>query len=45
VNVFEVLISGALSPGQELLNRPVIGGPGVRVADRDCKKLEELFPG
>ena len=25
LNVFEVLIPGALGPGQELLNRPVIG--------------------
>jgi len=44
-NVFEVLIPGALSPVQELLDCPVIGGSRVRVADRDRKKLEELFPG
>jgi hypothetical protein len=44
-NVFKVLITGALNPGQELLDCPVIGGPGVRVADRDRKKLEELFAG
>ena len=45
LNVFEVLIPGALGPGQELLDRPVIGGSCVSVADRDRKKLEELFPG
>jgi hypothetical protein len=45
LNVFEVLIPGALSPGQELLDRPVISGPRVRVPDRNCKKCEELFPG
>jgi len=45
LNVFEVLITGAFDPGQELLDRPVIGGPCVSVADRDRKKLEELFPG
>ena len=44
-NVFEVLIPGALGPGQELLDRPVVGGSCVRVADRHRKKLEELFPG
>ena len=43
-NVFEVLITGALGPGQELLNRPVIGGAGVSVPDRDRKKFEEFFP-
>ena len=45
LNVFEVLITGALSPGQELLDRPVIGGSCVSVPDRDRKKLEELFAG
>jgi hypothetical protein len=30
LNVFEVLISGALSPGQELLDSSVISGPRVR---------------
>ena len=44
-NVFEVLIPGALSPRQKLLDRPVVGGARVSVADRDRKKLEELFPG
>jgi hypothetical protein len=43
LNVLEVLISSALSPGQELLDRPVVGGSCVRVADRDRKKFEELF--
>ena len=43
LNVFEVLITCALGPGQELADRPVIGRPCVRVADRDRKKLEELF--
>jgi hypothetical protein len=45
LNVFEVLIPGALSPGQELLNRPVVGGSCVSVADRDRKKFEELLAG
>jgi len=44
-NVFEVLITGALSPGQELLDCPVIGSPCVSVSDRNRKKLEELFAG
>jgi nucleoside-diphosphate-sugar epimerase len=44
-NVFEVLIPGALGPGQELVDCAVIGGSCVSVADRDRKKLEELFPG
>ena len=44
-DVFEVLIPGALSPRQKLLNRPVISGSCVSVADRDCKKFEELFAG
>jgi len=44
LNVFEVLIPGALDPGQELLNRSVIGGSRVRVADRNGKKLKEFFP-
>jgi hypothetical protein len=39
------LVTGALRPGQELLDRPIIGGSCVRVADRDRKKLEELFAG
>ena len=45
LDVFEVLIPGALDPGQELLDRPVISGSCVSVADRDRKKLEELFSG
>ena len=45
LNVFEVLIPGALSPGQELLDCPVVGGSCVSVADRDRKKFEELFAG
>ena len=44
-NVFEVLIPSAFRPGQELLDRAVIGGSCVSVADRDRKKLEEFFPG
>jgi hypothetical protein len=44
-DVFEVLIPGALSPGQKLLNCPVVGGSCVSVADRYGKKLEELFAG
>jgi hypothetical protein len=42
-NVFEVLIPGALDPGQELLDCPVIGGSCVSVADRNRKEFEELF--
>ena len=45
LNVFEVLIAGALSPGQKLLDCPVVGGSCVSVADRDRKKFEELFAG
>jgi len=45
LDVFEVLVPGALSPGQEMLNRAIIGGPCMRVADRDRKKLEEFFSG
>jgi hypothetical protein len=44
LNVFEVLIPGALSPGKELLDCPVISGSSVSVADRNRKKLEEFFP-
>jgi hypothetical protein len=44
-NVFEVLVTCTFTPGKKLLNRPVIGGSCVRVADRDRKKLEEFFPG
>jgi hypothetical protein len=35
LNVFEGLVPGALGPSQELLDRPIISGPGVRVADWD----------
>jgi hypothetical protein len=45
LNVFEVLIAGALNPGQELLDCPVVGGSCVGVPDRDRKKFEELFAG
>ena len=45
LNVFEVLIPGALSPSQELLDCPVVGGSCIGVADRDRKKFEELFAG
>jgi hypothetical protein len=45
LDIFEVLISGALDPGQELLDCPVVGGSCVSVPDRDRKKLEELFAG
>jgi hypothetical protein len=44
-NVFEVLITGTLDPVQELLDRAVVSGPGIRVSDRDCKKFKELFLG
>ena len=43
LNVFEVLIPGALTPGKKLLDCPVIGGSCVSVADRDRKKFKELF--
>ena len=32
-------------PLQKLLNRAIISGSGVSVADRDRKELEELFAG
>ena len=40
-----MLVTGTFTPEKKLLDRAVIGGPGVRVADRDGKELEELFPG
>jgi hypothetical protein len=45
LNVFGVPVTGAFTPGKKLLDRPVISGQGVRVADWDRKKLEELFAG
>jgi hypothetical protein len=45
LNVFEVLIPGALGPSKELLDCPVVGGLCVSVADRDRKKFEEFFAG
>jgi hypothetical protein len=45
LNVFEVLISRALSPGQELLDCPVVGGSCVGIPDRDREKFEELLAG
>ena len=45
LNVFEVLIAGALRPGQELLDCPVVGGSCVSVADWDREKFEELLAG
>ena len=39
LNVFEVLVPGALDPGQELLDRAIVSGSGVRVANRDRKKF------
>jgi hypothetical protein len=45
LNVFQVLVTGTFTPGKKLLDRPVIGGSCVSVADRDRKKLEEFFPG
>ena len=44
-NVFEVLVPGTLTPGQKLLDCPIVGGSCVGVPDRDREKLEELFPG
>jgi hypothetical protein len=44
-NVFEVLVTSALTPGQELLDSPIISGSCVRVANRDRKKLEEFLAG
>ena len=38
-DVFEILVIGTLTPGQKLLDRPVIGDPSVRVANGDLKKL------
>ena len=45
LNVFEVLVTGALGPGEELLDCPVISSSCVSVPDRDRKKLEEFFSG
>ena len=45
LNVFQVLVTGVLTPRKKLLDRPVISGPRVRVADRDREKFEELFAG
>ena len=42
-NVFEVLIPGALHPGQELLDRPIVGGSCVSVADRDRKNSKNFL--
>ena len=42
-DVFKVLITGALSPGQKLLDRPVIGGSGVSVPDRDRKNSKNFL--
>jgi hypothetical protein len=44
-DIFEVLVAGTLSPGQELLDCLVVGGPCVRVADRHREKFKEFFPG
>jgi hypothetical protein len=44
-NVFEVLVTGTLSPSQELLDCPVVRGSCVCVPDRDRKELKEFFPG
>jgi hypothetical protein len=44
-NVFEVLVTGTLSPSQELLDCPVVRGSCVSVPDRDRKKFEKLFLG
>ena len=44
-NVFKVLVTGTLSPSQELLDCPVVRGSCVSVPDRDRKELEEFFPG
>ena len=43
LNVFELLVTGTFAPSQELANCSVIGGSGMRVADRDRKKFEKLF--
>jgi hypothetical protein len=42
-NVFQVLVTDTLSPSQKLENCPVISGSGVRIADRNRKKLEEFL--
>jgi hypothetical protein len=44
-NVFKVPVPASFTPGQKLLDRAVISGPCICVADRHRKKLEELFPG
>jgi hypothetical protein len=45
LNVFEVPVPGSFTPEKKLLDRPVIGGTRVSVADRDRKKFKEFFPG
>ena len=42
-NVFEVLIPGALSPGQELLDCPVIGGSCVALRIGTVKNSKNFF--
>ena len=43
LNVFKVLITGSFTPEKKLLDRPVISGPGVRVADRDVKNSKNFL--
>jgi len=42
-NVFEVLIPGSFTPGKKLLDRPVVCGSCVSVADRDGKNSENFL--
>jgi len=44
-NAFEVLIPGTFTPSQELLDRPVISGPVVRVTDWNRKEFKEFLSG
>jgi hypothetical protein len=45
LNVFKVLVTGTFTPRKKLFDRPVVGGSGVRVADRDREKFKEFFSG
>jgi hypothetical protein len=39
----DVMVTGAFTPEKKLLDRPVIGCPGVRVADGNREELEGTF--
>ncbi len=45
LNVFQASKAGLATPVQEPANRMIVRNPGVLVADRDGKELEEAFGG